>query len=274
MERGCSAFRRWWKSSPNKARNCGVIVRDPRLSLFLLILILKIKVKTKEREKRAQKQRRRDMSPELEERLRSMGFSADERTGFAALMNEGVRHRRDHWERKDKADQEVWVLEMADLVLECGLDRVALGMRKAWTRISFLAGAAEVRQCLPPVPDVAKPRVAFDPNCADCSGSGWKSVPNQKDGHVIRCDCNKRPHRARKSEDESVATWIKQKVAELDARLGMSAAPTRYQAKPATTSAAPAMQFTAEEIQRRKPMERAEAGRVEDEMRARVEGRY
>ncbi len=119
------------------------------------------------------------MSPELEDRLRSIGFSAAERKGFENLLNEAIRHRRQHWEKLSQADQEAWVLEMADLVHECGLQRVALGMGRAWTWIPFLAWASDVRPHLPPPPDVPKPRVEHDPNCPDCHGNGHFEVETQ-----------------------------------------------------------------------------------------------
>jgi hypothetical protein len=170
---------------------------------------------------------------QLDSQLRLIGLSPAEIVGFKDMMNAAVKHRRDHWEKKDQEDREVWILEMAELVHECGLLRVYAGMRKAWLRNSFLPSAAEVWEFLPPVPDVIKPRVVHDPNCADCSGSGWKDAARRGERRVMRCDCNTRPRRPYKVADAEDAAWIKQKVAELDALFRMGAARTPYAPKPA-----------------------------------------
>jgi hypothetical protein len=212
---------------------------------------------------------------QLDSQLRSIGLSPGEIVGFKEMLNAAVAHRRQHWENKNPGDQEVWILEMAELVHECGLLRVYAGMRKAWTWNSFLASASEVRECLPPVPDVAKPRAVHDPNCADCSGSGWKDAMQRGERRVTRCDCNTRPHRPYKVADAEDEAWIKQKVAELDALFRTRAACTPYAPKPAAPPPAtivaakklcsreigkliPAVVLTREQIDSRRAAERAE----------------
>lgn len=170
---------------------------------------------------------------QLNPRLRSIGLSQAEIVGFKDMLNAAVAHRRQHWENKQPGDQEVWILEMAELVHECGLARVYSGMHKAWTWNSFLASASEVRECLPPVPDVVKPRATHDPACPACSGSGWKCETFYSDLYrreatrARKCDCNTRPHQpCTVIADAATAACISNKVVELDAALKMPAART------------------------------------------------
>lgn len=232
------------------------------------------------------------MQGTLDEQLRSIGLSAAEIVSFKELLNAAVAHRRAQWEKLSPADQEYWVLDMAELVHECGISRVYAGMRKAWTWNKFLASAAEVRECLPPVPNVAKPRAVHDPHCADCSGSGWKHGPVDEHGgrRVARCDCNLRPHKpCTVVANAETAAWIKQKLAELDAaplcwsgkgKMGLSVPRKRYEAAPIIpTTAELAAQLglapvPIDQIQQRKPMERAECQRVEQHLEAQRNGQY
>jgi hypothetical protein len=218
---------------------------------------------------------------QLDGQLRSIGLSAAEITGFKEMLNAAVAHRRQHWEKKEPEDQEVWVLEMAELVHECGLARVYAGMRKAWTWNSFLPSASEVRECLPPVPDVAKPRAMHDPNCADCSGSGWKYVMSYSDLYqreecrAIRCNCNIHPHTTRKPDSAADVAFIAAKVAELNTVLKMDRlSPYARKPAPCATPVIPIVQFTADQIQRRKPVERAEIHDVEDKLIQARNGTY
>jgi hypothetical protein len=215
----------------------------------------------------------------LDDLLRSIGLSATEIVGFKELITDAVFHRREQWEKKTAGDQEAWVLEMAELVHDEGLRRVYLGMRKSWTWNKYLASAAEVRECLPPVPDVVKPQRTHDPNCRDCCGSGFMYLPADQWGNrrVTACSCHSRPHISHQAADDpEVAAWIRQKVAELDTMMRMPAVRKPYQPKATAPAAAPApvIPFTTEQIQQRKPMERAECQRVEEHLEAQINGRY
>ena len=182
------------------------------------------------------------MSAEQERasRLDSIGLSPTERAGLKDLVNEALLRHYAQWDKKSIGEQEAYLLDLARLLKECGLSRLREGMWKAFTWNQYLPSAPEVRECLPPAPDVAKPRAVHDPNCADCSGSGWKDAMQPGERRVARCDCNTRPHQPRKVADAEDAAWIKQKVAELDALFRTRAACTPYQPKTAAPSAPPA----------------------------------
>jgi hypothetical protein len=156
-------------------------------------------------------------------------------------------------------------------------------MSEAWMHISFLPGVPELQKYLPPA--AVKPRATYDPNCAECSGSGWKNamgyscLDRQKTRGVIRCDCNTRPHTTRKPDSAPDAAFIAAKVAELDAILKMptkTPAKFAYGRKPAPSAAPtiPMVQFTADQIQQRKPVERAEIHDVEDKLTQARNGTY
>ena len=213
------------------------------------------------------------MSTEQERasRLDSIGLSPTERAGLKNLVNEALLRHYAQWDKKSLGEQEAYLIDLARLLKESGLSRFQQGMWKAFTWNQYLPSAPEVRECLPPAPDVVKPRAAHDPNCADCSGSGWKRVTcysefyQREEQRATRCDCNARPHQPRKVADADDAAWIKQKVAELDALFRMPAVRKPYQPKPGSAPVIPMVQFTAEQIQQRKPVEREENYRVEKE---------
>jgi len=208
---------------------------------------------------------------QIDNQLCEIGLSSTEISRFKELMNAAVAHRRAHWEKLSPADQEYWALDMAELARDVGIDRLYAGLRKAWTWNKFLASAAEVRECVPPVPDVVKPRATHDTACPDCSGSGWKFVTRYSEFYrrderrATRCDCNTRPHRPRKAADAADAAYIAAKVAELDAAFRMRPQRRPYQPKAASSPSPviPIVAFTAEQIQRRIPMEREEILRCE-----------
>ena len=163
-----------------------------------------------------------------------------------------------------KSDDElyVWNEDFAELVSECGFGRVETGMRKAWTRRSFLPTAAEVRELLPDAPREAPP--PYDPHCPDCQGSGWKSVMRYSDLYhyeeraVSRCDCNRRPIRKGPQRVEVIdVVDLKQKLAQTAAACKMPPTPARVRPQEIRPTI-PAVQFTAEQIAARKDIERAE----------------
>jgi hypothetical protein len=106
---------------------------------------------------------------------------------------------------------------------------------------------------------------------ADCSGSGWKYVMNysnlyqREERRATRCDCNTCPHRPRKVTDTEDTAYITARVAELDAAFRMRS-PRRVNEPKSTSPAIPMVAFTAEQIQQRKPAERGEIYRVEDQL--------
>ena len=208
-------------------------------------------------------------------RLDSIGLSPTERASLKEIVNEALLRHYAQWDKKDEAQQEAYLLDLARLLKECGLSRFQEGMWKSFTWNPHLPSAPEVRECLPPAPDVVINRATHNPSCGDCNGTGFKCETFYSDLYrreacrVRKCDCNTRPHRPHKVADTEDAAWIKQKVAELDAAFSMPAARTPYRPKPVTPSAPPAIpivQFTAEQIQQRKPAERAEIERVEYEI--------
>jgi hypothetical protein len=216
----------------------------------------------------------------IDNQLREIGLSGPEIVAFKKLLDAAVAHRRAHWNKLDPADQECWALDYAELVHECGISRVYAGMRKAWTWNKFLASAAEVRECLPPLPDVPKPRAIHNPSCVDCGGSGWKYMPANQWGNrrVAKCDCNTRPHKMAPRADPVAAAEIAASVARLNKEMETSRPRTYKYPRPAPapasiipTTAELAAQLglapvTAEQTAQRKPMDRAECQRVEEQL--------
>jgi hypothetical protein len=154
-----------------------------------------------------------------------------------------------------------------------GIPRLYAGMRKAWIWNKYLAGAAEVREFLLPLPDVPKRNNEHHGDCADCCGSGWKSVMVYSDLYkrdtpaVTRCLCNVRPYAARKKADEADIAAARIAWAELVASFATKK--TFYPKKPAEIpNLIPMAPLTAEQVQQRKPMERAEIHRVKDQLDA------
>jgi hypothetical protein len=215
-------------------------------------------------------------------RLDSIGLSQTERNGLKELVTETLlrNSNRRQWENKSVEEQEAWMFDLAQLIKEEGLHRVCAGMRATWTRISYLASPAEVRKHFPP-PEAVKPVATHthDPHCADCSGSGWKDAIGYSYLHrlktrgVVRCDCTTRPHTMRKPDSAADKAFIAAMVAELDAKLGMDHQSPRKPA-PCATPVIPIVQFTADQIQRRKPVERAEIHDVEDKLIQARNGTY
>lgn len=209
-------------------------------------------------------------------RLDSIGLSLGEENGLRDLGNDTLLRNgcRQQWEKKTEEEKEAWFVDLASLVKECGIDRVCAGMREAWTHTGHLPSAPDVRKYLP-LPKARGPLPTWDSNCAECSGSGWKYVMSYSDLYqreerrATRCDCNTRPHLPRKVADTADAAYITAKTAELDAKFKMPAARAANRPIPLPASARPAIpivQFTADQIQRRMPMEQAECHRVEEEL--------
>ena len=115
----------------------------------------------------------------LDQILRSMGYSAAEIPRFRELLNSRGPPPRAlgeaHHERSGGG------AEYAELVHECGIDRVYGGMRKAWTHIKYLPCAAEVREYLPGcrmLPKRRPPTTRIAPTVAARAGSQSWSTPN------------------------------------------------------------------------------------------------
>ena len=215
-------------------------------------------------------------------RLDLIGLSRTELIGLKELVTETLlrNSNRRQWENKTEDEQEAWMLDLAQLAKEEGLHRVCAGMRATWTRVSYLASPAEVRKHFPPPETVeAIPTRTHDPHCAECCGSGWKYAIGYSDLYwvktrgVVRCDCNTRPHILRKPDSAEDKAFIAAIVAELDAKLAMRRPRPRKHA-PSATPVIPIVQFTADQIQQRKPMERAEIHDVEDKLTQARNGTY
>ncbi|HUA15859.1 MAG TPA: hypothetical protein VMG31_11200 [Verrucomicrobiae bacterium] len=204
----------------------------------------------------------------IDQILHSNGFSAADGARFKELLNAAVAHRRLHWEKMTLKDQEMWVLEYAELVHECGIDRVCAGMRKAWTWNKHLACAAEVRECLPPLPDVPNPRSTYHDDCAECCGTGWKPVMvyskflQRDERRMTRCHCNTRPYTTRQLATEA-------DIAEF--RAAYDALVQTFTTEKKTfypRVVPPVVPLTREQIAERKPMERAECVREWEHLKA------
>jgi len=212
----------------------------------------------------------------LNEQLRSIGLSAADIPRFRKLLNAAVAHRRAQWEKMSPQDQECWVLEYTELVHECGIDRVYAGMRKAWTWNKYLPCAAEVRECLPPIPDVPKPKATYHDDCAECCGTGWKPIMvysefSQRDERrVTRCHCNARAYTTRQLATEADLATM---------RVAWDALVRSFTVKEKTfyPRTIPIVPFTREQIAQRKPNERAECSREWKHLKAveaQANGRY
>src|SRR5579872_6806777 len=97
----------------------------------------------------------------------------------------------DRWpnHKKTAAQLREYSADVRTLVQRFGFDRVQAAAEEARIRKSFLPEPAELLELLPPVPESSKPKLPEpDPNCGDCSGSGWKPAPGP-DRRVMRCNC-------------------------------------------------------------------------------------
>jgi hypothetical protein len=109
----------------------------------------------------------------------------------AAAVRKLIDRILDRWPNQKKTAAQVrdYAADIRTLVERFGFNRVQAAADEARIRKSFLPEPAELFELLPPVPDSAKPKPAKpDPNCRDCSGSGWKNVPGP-DRRVTRCHC-------------------------------------------------------------------------------------
>ena len=197
-------------------------------------------------------------------RLDSIGLSQIERRRLKDLVNQTLLRHRAQWDKKTEDEQEAWVFDLAQLVKECGLNRVNAGMQTCWTRIQYLPSAPEVREHLPP-PEAPNSVPQHDSNCSECRGSGWKPVTAQR--CVTRCDCNRRPHKARQADTSAVDPKLEAKIAELNLKFNMPRPPERKH-RPMSVSEpsviAPCLQLTWDQIHERRTAELVEIYRVEE----------
>jgi hypothetical protein len=83
-----------------------------------------------------------------------------------ALVDRWPRHK------KDNAQLLIYYDDIADLVEECGFQRVFSAAKAAHQQKNWLPEAPELRELLPAV----QMRQWRDPNCRDCRGSSWRAV--------------------------------------------------------------------------------------------------
>jgi len=109
----------------------------------------------------------------------------------AAAVRKLIDRILDRWpnQKKTPAQLRDYAADIHTLVDRFGFDRVKAAAEEARIRKSFLPEPAELFDLLPPIPEHAKPKLPGpDPNCRDCSGSGWKPAPGP-DHRVMRCLC-------------------------------------------------------------------------------------
>jgi hypothetical protein len=106
------------------------------------------------------------------------------------MLKRWPNHRKDDWQLA------IYYDALHDLEDECGFVRVKAAVRASFTRCNFFPEPPELRDLLPPVPDVQivpPPEKVHDPRCPDCSGSGWKPVQvvnrGQLENRFTRCKC-------------------------------------------------------------------------------------
>jgi hypothetical protein len=109
----------------------------------------------------------------------------------AAAVRKLIDRILDRWpnHKKTAAQLREYAADIRTLVERFGFNRVQAAADEARIRKSFLPEPAELFELLPAVPECAKRKPPEpDPNCRDCSGSGWKNVPGA-DRRVTRCHC-------------------------------------------------------------------------------------
>jgi hypothetical protein len=110
----------------------------------------------------------------------------------AAATRKLIDRILDRWpnHKKNAAQLRDYDADVRTLVERFGLDRVQAAVQEARIRKSFLPEPAELFELISPVPECAKPKPPeHDPNCHDCSGSGWKDVAGPVH-RVTRCHCS------------------------------------------------------------------------------------
>lgn len=93
----------------------------------------------------------------------------------AELIQELIGRWPNH-RKKDAAQLTLYVEDIGAMVEEFGLNRMRAAVAKARSgRCNFLPEAGELFKLLP-APEIYNGQPLHDPNCPDCSGSGWRTV--------------------------------------------------------------------------------------------------
>jgi hypothetical protein len=105
----------------------------------------------------------------------------------------------DRWSnhKKTPAQLKEYRADIVTLMQRRGIDAVEKAVQEARLCRSFFPELGELWELLPPIPESAKPKFPEpDPDCGDCSGSGWKIVelpsatrPGQTEKRAQRCPC-------------------------------------------------------------------------------------
>jgi len=106
---------------------------------------------------------------------------------FRELLQRWPNHK------KDEGQLALYVEDIADLVENCGPDRVRAAVKAARIRCDFLPEAPELNKLLPGPERHSEP--LRDPDCLDCAGDGWKMVryvdveSGRAGQRATRCTC-------------------------------------------------------------------------------------
>jgi hypothetical protein len=118
--------------------------------------------------------------------------------------------------KKDAAQLRFYVEDIGAMVEEFGLRRMRAAVTAARGRCNFLPEPGELFKLLP-APEIHSGQPFHDPDCPDCSGSGWRMVAvidagsGRAERRATRCDCKPSSHtETRKPTLEQVNAWIEE----------------------------------------------------------------
>jgi hypothetical protein len=198
-------------------------------------------------------------------------------SAVAELVQELTRRWPNH--KKDASQLRLYVEDIDALVQECGFDRVHSAVSKARIRCSFLPEPAELYELLPSPTIRNRPQLR-DPQCPDCSGSGWKIVAvvdaasNRANKIATRCNCQARPiteksGRVIELKRGRTEQQAKDLVTDMAKSKSMPQPPPRPRCHIVTPTkplpVAPGMAMSADELRQRRDREREE---LQEAMRA------
>lgn len=136
----------------------------------------------------------------------------------AELVEELTRRWPNH--KKDGAQLGLYTEDIGAMVEEFGLSRMRAAVATARRgRCDFLPEPGELFKLLP-APEIHNAQPLRDPNCPDCSGSGWKMVPSsgRSDKRAARCNCQASrtaPVAATRPTAEQCAAFVEEAMEQL-----------------------------------------------------------
>jgi hypothetical protein len=88
---------------------------------------------------------------------------------------------------QDPRTTDLYMSEIEEMTRRYGQERVAISVLEAMRSSKFLPEINVLWELIPPGPERPGP----DPNCGECGGSGWKTIPasGKKPQSVSKCDC-------------------------------------------------------------------------------------